>query len=76
MSFKAKFYLSFFLTISIAVVVIDQLLGKLYVRYMILFTSTFFLIGMQFGQRSERRWMDQMSQQKRKSGADEKAGLR
>ncbi|HXN06371.1 MAG TPA: hypothetical protein VN944_04815 [Nitrospiria bacterium] len=54
MNFKAKFYLVFFMVVAVSVYTIDQLLGKLYVRYMILFSSALFLIGMQYGQRSER----------------------
>ncbi len=65
MSFKAKFYLIFFVVITVGVIVVDQILGKLYIRYMILFTSTFFLLGMQYGQRSERRWLNQMTEKKR-----------
>jgi len=64
MSFKAKFYFTFFIVMTIAVIVIDQILGKLYIRYMILFTSTFFLLGMQYGQRTERRWLNQISENK------------
>jgi hypothetical protein len=67
MSFKAKFYLIFFVVITLGVILVDQILGKLYIRYMILFTSTFFLLGMQYGQRSERRWLDQMAENKHRS---------
>ncbi len=67
MSFKAKFYLIFFVVITVGVIVVDQILGKLYIRYMILFTSTFFLLGMQYGQRSERRWLNQMTKKKREN---------
>ncbi|MHB8483060.1 MAG: hypothetical protein ACYDBV_10100 [Nitrospiria bacterium] len=65
MDFKTKFYVIFFIIISTGVIVIDQFLGKLYVRYMILFTSTFFLIGMQYGQRMERRWLSQVADRKK-----------
>ncbi|MBI1821957.1 MAG: hypothetical protein HY036_05360 [Nitrospirae bacterium] len=72
MGFKTKFYIIFFIIISLAVIIIDQYLGKLYVRYMILFTSTFFLLGMQYGQRLERRWLNQLA--KMKKSALTKAG--
>jgi hypothetical protein len=64
MSFKAKFYFTFFIVMTIAIIVIDQIMGKLYIRYMILFTSTFFLLGMQYGQKTERRWLNQISENK------------
>jgi len=57
MSFKAKFYLIFFVVMTLTVIIVDQILGKLYVRYMILFTATFFLLGLEYGQRSERKWL-------------------
>ncbi|MBI1823044.1 MAG: hypothetical protein HY200_08335 [Nitrospirae bacterium] len=67
MSFKGKFYLHFFLVMTLAVIVIDQIFGKLYIRYMILFTSTFFLLGMQYGQRSEKRWLSQMKEHRNRN---------
>lgn len=36
---------------------VDQLLGKLYIRYMILFSGAVFLWGMLVGQRSEQAWI-------------------
>lgn len=60
MSFKAKFYFVFFVVVAVSVYIIDQSLGKLYVRYMILFTSALFLIGMQYGQRSERLFREKL----------------
>jgi hypothetical protein len=66
MSFKGKFYLHFFIVMTLAVIVIDQIFGKLYIRYMILFSSTFFLLGMQYGQRSEKRWLDKLKENRSK----------
>ena len=75
MSFKAKFYLVFFLVVAVSVYAINQTLGKLYVRYMILFTSALFLIGIQYGQKSERKFREKMTRiRDEKRGKTESGG--
>lgn len=54
---RLRFYLWTVVVVIAAAFFVDQLLGKLYVRYMILFSGAIFLWGMVVGQRSEQAWM-------------------
>jgi hypothetical protein len=54
---RGRFYLVMIALVVGAAFFVDYLMGKLYVRYMILFSGAIFLWGMAVGQRSERAWM-------------------
>jgi hypothetical protein len=54
---RLRFYLWMVVVLVAAAFLVDQLLGKLYIRYMILFSGAVFLWGMVIGQRSEQAWM-------------------
>jgi hypothetical protein len=54
---RLRFYVGTMVALVAAAFLVDQLLGKLYVRYMILFSGAVFLWGMLVGQRSEQAWM-------------------
>ncbi len=54
---RLRFYLGTIVVLLAAAVLVDQLLGKLYIRYMIFFSGAIFLWGMWVGQRSEQAWM-------------------
>lgn len=54
---RLRFYIGTILVLVAAAFLVDELLGKLYVRYMILFSGAIFLWGMLVGQRSEHAWM-------------------
>ncbi|MEW6681949.1 MAG: hypothetical protein AB1451_03370 [Nitrospirota bacterium] len=54
---RLRFYVAAIVVMVVAAFAVDQLLGKLYVRYMILFSGAIFLWGMLVGQRSEQAWL-------------------
>jgi len=54
---RLRFYVVTVVALVVAAFAVDQLLGKLYVRYMILFSGAIFLWGMLVGQRSEQGWL-------------------
>lgn len=54
---RLRFYVGATVLLIVAAFAVDQLLGKLYVRYMILFSGAIFLWGMLVGQRSEQAWL-------------------
>lgn len=54
---RTRFYVMMAIVLVAAALLVDQWLGKLYVRYMILFSGGLFLWGMMVGQRSEQSWM-------------------
>lgn len=54
---RLRFYVVIVLLLTSAAMLVDALLGKLYIRYMILFSGAIFLVGMAVGQRSERAWV-------------------
>lgn len=54
---RLRFYLALMMVLVATAFLVDQLLGKLYIRYMILFSGAIFLWGMLVGQRSEQSWM-------------------
>jgi hypothetical protein len=54
---RGRFYLVMIALVIGAAFLVDYLMGKLYVRYMILFSGAIFLWGMAVGQRSEQAWM-------------------
>ena len=58
---RLRFYVATMVVLVVAAFAVDQLLGKLYVRYMILFSGAIFLWGMLVGQRSEQAWMRRRS---------------
>ena len=53
---RLRFYVVAVLLLVSAAMLVESMLGKLYVRYMILFSGAIFLWGMAVGQRSERAW--------------------
>ncbi len=54
---RLRFYVGTIVVLVLSAFLVDQFLGKLYVRYMILFSGAIFLWGMLVGQRSEQAWM-------------------
>jgi hypothetical protein len=54
---RLRFYVAAMAVLIVAAFAVDQMLGKLYVRYMILFSGAIFLWGMLVGQRSEQAWL-------------------
>lgn len=54
---RLRFYVAAIVVLVVTAFAVDQLLGKLYVRYMILFSGAIFLWGMLVGQRSEQAWL-------------------
>jgi len=54
---RLRFYAVAVLLLVSAAMLVEAMLGKLYVRYMILFSGAIFLWGMAVGQRSERAWV-------------------
>lgn len=54
---RLRFYIGAIAVLFVSAFLVDQLLGKLYVRYMILFSGAIFLWGMLVGQRSEQAWI-------------------
>jgi hypothetical protein len=54
---RVRFYLIVILVLVTAAMLVDAVLGKLYIRYMILFSGAVFLWGMVVGQRSEQAWI-------------------
>lgn len=54
---RLRFYVVTIVILVASAFLVDQLLGKLYVRYMILFSGAIFLWGMLVGQRSEQAWI-------------------
>ncbi len=48
-------YMVFFVGI---IYLVEWFLGSLYARYVLAFTGTIFMMGMLFGQRTEKRWTD------------------
>ncbi len=54
---RLRFYVGTVVVLMAAAFLVDQVLGKLYVRYMIIFSGAIFLWGMWVGQRSEQAWM-------------------
>ena len=54
---RLRFYAGTIVVLVVSAFLVDQLLGKLYVRYMILFSGAIFLWGMLVGQRSEQAWI-------------------
>lgn len=54
---RLRFYAVAVLLLVSAAMLVESMLGKLYVRYMILFSGAIFLWGMAVGQRSERAWV-------------------
>lgn len=58
---RLRFYVAAVVVIIVSAFLVDQLLGKLYVRYMILFSGAIFLWGMLVGQRSEQAWIQRRS---------------
>ncbi|MBI3608584.1 MAG: hypothetical protein HY207_11510 [Nitrospirae bacterium] len=54
---RMRFYLIVILVLASAAMLVDAVLGKLYIRYMILFSGAVFLWGMAVGQRSEQAWI-------------------
>ena len=56
---RMRFYLIVILVLASAAMLVDAVLGKLYIRYMILFSGAVFLWGMVVGQRSEQAWIRQ-----------------
>jgi hypothetical protein len=54
---RLRFYVGTIVVLVVSAFLVDQLLGKLYVRYMILFSGAIFLWGMLVGQRSEQAWI-------------------
>jgi hypothetical protein len=54
---RLRFYVAMAVLVVGAAFFVDYLMGKLYVRYMILFSGAIFLWGMVVGQRSEQAWM-------------------
>ncbi len=53
---RLRFYVVAVLLLVSAAMLVESMFGKLYVRYMILFSGAIFLWGMAVGQRSERAW--------------------
>ena len=53
---RLRFYAVAVLLLVSAAMLVEAMLGQLYVRYMILFSGAIFLWGMAVGQRSERAW--------------------
>lgn len=58
---RLRFYVGTIVVLVVSAFLVDQLLGKLYVRYMILFSGAIFLWGMLVGQRSEQGWIRRRS---------------
>ncbi|MFZ5861996.1 MAG: hypothetical protein ACOYXR_04000 [Nitrospirota bacterium] len=58
---RTRFYVAMMVVVVGAAFLVDYLMGKLYVRYMILFSGAIFLWGMAVGQRSEQAWMRRQS---------------
>jgi hypothetical protein len=54
---RLRFYALMIAVLVGSAFLVDYLMGKLYVRYMILFSGAIFLWGMVVGQRSEQAWM-------------------
>jgi hypothetical protein len=54
---RGRFYVAMIAVVVGAAFFVDYMMGKLYVRYMILFSGAIFLWGMAVGQRSEQAWM-------------------
>lgn len=54
---RGRFFVVMMALVVGAAFLVDYLMGKLYVRYMILFSGAIFLWGMAVGQRSEQAWM-------------------
>lgn len=54
---RLRFYVGTVVALLAVAVLVDQFLGKLYIRYMIFFSGAIFLWGMWVGQRSEQAWM-------------------
>jgi hypothetical protein len=54
---RLRFYVVAVLLLVSAAMLVESMFGKLYVRYMILFSGAIFLWGMAVGQRSERAWV-------------------
>jgi hypothetical protein len=59
---RLRFFVAMIVLLVGAAFVVDYLMGKLYVRYMILFSGAIFLWGMVVGQRSEQAWMRRRAQ--------------
>ncbi len=67
---RTRFYVIVILVLASAAMLVDAVLGKLYIRYMILFSGAVFLWGMAVGQRSEQAWIrrrDELSRRGTKS---------
>lgn len=60
---RQRFYIGFVVAFMLCAVVVDALLGKLYVRYMIVFSGAIFFWGMVVGQRSEQAWRRRLAVQ-------------
>lgn len=59
---RLRFYVAMAVLVVGSAFFVDYLMGKLYVRYMILFSGAIFLWGMVVGQRSEQAWMRRRAQ--------------
>ena len=73
---RIRFYAIAILLLACAAMLVDLILGKLYIRYMILFSGALFLGGMAVGQRTEQQWMRRRAEQARltRLGSRVKAG--
>jgi hypothetical protein len=72
---RLRFYLLLVLLLASAAMLVDAMLGKLYVRYMILFSGAVFLWGMAVGQRSEQAWVRRQAERtRRETGVSRSVG--
>lgn len=54
---RGWFYVVYMLFLVGLIYVVDLFLGKLYARYVLAFTGIIFMLGMLYGQRTEKKWV-------------------